>query len=179
MIWLALPDASLTPYAFDGLDWSVVPPLSDHRDFELPAVRTQDDDLIVFVHDVAALNELRPDFRRLADMLTAGSLRGLCVATVRTLTPSIHVQSRFFSPHYGIDEDPVTGSVHGPLAAYLVERGIVALHNGLAGLTCVQGIPGGRTGLLHALVQPHAGGRANVRIGGRAVTTMTGTVLLS
>ncbi len=179
MIWLDLPDPVLTPYPFERFDWRSVPGVAERRDPELPPARTQDDDLIVFVHDVAALNDLRPDFRLLAQALTARHLRGLAVATVRTLTPSVHVQSRFFAPNYGIDEDPVTGSVHGPLAAYLVDRGSVPTHGGLAGLTCVQGVPGGRTGLIHALVQPQADDRCAVRIGGQAITTMTGTILIS
>ncbi len=179
MIWLDLPDPILTPYPFDRFDWQAVPGVAQRRDAEFPPVKTQDDDLIVFVHDAAALNGLRPDFGRLAGELNAQRLRGLCVATIRTITASISVQSRFFAPNLGVHEDPVTGSVHGPLAAYVVERGVTPLHDGLAGLTCVQGLPGGRTGLLHALVQPQAGGRCAVRIGGRAVTTMTGTLLLS
>ena len=103
-------------------------------------------------------------------------LRGLSLATVNTLTPSIHVQSRFFAPTCGVDEDPVTGSVHGPLAAYLVGQGRVPIQDGLAGLSCVQGIPGGRTGLVHALVREDGVGGYRVRIAGRAVTVMTGAL---
>lgn len=178
MIWLDLPDPVLTPFSLEGIDLGGVSGLIERLDREFPAVKTQDEDLMVFIHDVAALNDLRPDSSRLAEGLRRVSLRGLFVATVRTITPSVHVQSRFFAPNFGINEDPVTGSVHGPLAAYLVERGFALLHDGLAALTCVQGVPGGRTGLLHVLAQPQATGRCGVRIGGRAVTTMTGTLRL-
>jgi PhzF family phenazine biosynthesis protein len=178
MIWLDLPDPTLTPFSLERIDLSAAPGLLEGLDREFPAVKTQDEDLMVFIHDVAALNNLRPNFSRLAQALSQASLRGLFVATVRTITPSVHVQSRFFAPNYGINEDPVTGSVHGPLAAYLVDRGFAPLHDGLAALTCVQGVPGGRTGLLHVLAQPQPAGRCGVRIAGRAVTTMTGTLRL-
>jgi PhzF family phenazine biosynthesis protein len=109
--------------------------------------------------------------------LDRDGVRGLCLATVKTLTPSITVQSRFFAPTAGINEDPVTGSVHGPLAAYVVKHGLVPLHDGLAGLMCTQAKPGGRGGLVNALVQPQDNDVYAVRIGGRAVTAMRGTLI--
>jgi PhzF family phenazine biosynthesis protein len=134
--------------------------------------------MLVFVRDFQTLSEARPDFPQLASLLTRCGLRGLCLATVKTLTPSINVQSRFFAPTAGVDEDPVTGSVHGPLSAYLVKHGLVPLQEGLAGLTCTQAKAGGRAGLIHALVQPQGNDVYAVRIGGRAVTTMRGTLTL-
>ncbi len=142
-----------------------------------PCLQTQDQDLIAFVVDLGALNRLKPDFRGLGEWLDRKRLRGLCLATTATVTPSVYVQSRFFAPHLGIDEDPVTGSVHGPLAAFLVREGRVPLHDDLAALTCVQGIPGGRTGLLHVLVQPQGESGFGVRVGGEAVTTMRGRLV--
>lgn len=178
MIWLDLIDPTLTPQALDEQELAGSLGLPTEA-FErwLPTTQTQDGDVLVFVRDARWVNEAKPEFRRLGVFLTSANLRGLSLATVNTLTPSINVQSRFFAPAAGIDEDPVTGSVHGPLAAFLVKHGVVPLHDGLAGLTCVQGIPGGRTGLLHALVQPQGEDRYGVRIGGRAVTTMRGVLV--
>ena len=179
MIWLDLIDPTLVeqPLPEEELTSSLgLPP--EALDPSFPPVRSQDGDVLLFVRDVQSLNEAAPDFARLGAQLKRLELRGLSLATVNTLSPSIHVHSRFFAPTAGVDEDPVTGSVHGPLAAYVVHRGHVPLHDGLAALTCVQGIPGGRTGLIHALVQPQAGGVTAVRIGGRAVTTRGGTLQL-
>ena len=177
MIWLDLPDPVLTLMPLDLAELAgVFNAGSGIWDVELPPTRTQDDDVMAFVRDFGVLNSLRPNFTALGELMNGRKLRGLCVSTVRTVTPSVAVQSRFFAPGVGINEDPVTGSVHGPLAAYLTNRGLVALHDGLAVLMCVQGIPGGRTGLLHALVQPQDSGRFGVRIGGRAVTVMSGTL---
>ena len=100
----------------------------------------------------------------------------MSLATIKTLTPSIHVQSRFFAPAAGVDEDPVTGSVHGPLAAYVVQQGFVPMHDDLAGLTCVQSRAGGRGGLLNALVQKQGENEYAVRIGGRTFVSMTGSL---
>ncbi len=177
MIWLDLIDPVLTEHRLDAAELCKVLRLSpDAFDPSLPIVKTQDDDVLVFVRDFQALNEARPAFPALAELLHGDGLRGMSLATVKTITSSVTLQSRFFAPAAGIDEDPVTGSVHGPLAVYLVERGLVPLHDGIAALACIQGKPDGRTGLLHALVQPKDDGPCSVRIGGRAVTTMRGTL---
>lgn len=177
MIWLELPRPELTAPSLDVTALcGALGASGDVLEADLPPVRTQDADVILFVRDVAGLNGLRPGFSELADLMRRGGIRGLCVATTRTLTPSVHVQSRFFAPTVGVDEDPVTGSVHGPLAVYLVERGVAPIHDGVAAVTCVQGKPGDRAGLLHALVRRSDAADWSVRIGGRAVVTMRGVL---
>ncbi len=179
MIWLDLIDPILTPQDLSLDEFADALGLSAGVfDRSLPPIRSQDRDALVFVGDAAALNNARPDFARLMTLLERYDLRGLSLATTNTLTPSINVQSRFFAPTAGINEDAVTGSVHGPLAAYLVQQGSVPVHEGLAGLTCVQGIPDRRAGLVNALVQPLDGGGYAVRIGGRAITAMTGVIVV-
>ena len=175
MIWLELPSPTVTPFELRtdtladllGVD-------ADAFDTDMESVRTNGKDAIVFVRDSLALNGARPKFSQLATWQREFGLRGLCLATTNTVTPSVHVQSRFFAPGVGIDEDPVTGSVHGPLAVYLAERGLAPMHDGVSALTCVQSKAGGRGGLLHALVRGSREGGWSVRIAGQAKTTMRG-----
>ncbi len=56
--------------------------------------------------------------------------------------------SRVFGPEYGIREDPATGSATGPLAAFMVQHGLVS---GAAGTRFVseQGVKMGRPSVLH------------------------------
>jgi trans-2,3-dihydro-3-hydroxyanthranilate isomerase len=177
MIWLTLPTPTLSP---QEPNWSALAAaLSITPDAfcqNLPAVRTRDGDLIAFVQDVATLNGIAPNFDRLATFLTEAGARGLSLATTSTLTPSVAVQSRFFAPNLGVNEDPVTGSVTGPLAVHLVQQGVVPIQDGTAGLACVQGIPGGRTGMVYALVQRDEQNEFAVRIGGRAIVTDKGVL---
>jgi trans-2,3-dihydro-3-hydroxyanthranilate isomerase len=177
MIWLDMPQPKLTEVecARDELATALrIPPDSIEA---LPIVKTQDGDLLVFVRDFFMLNEAKPDFGRLLELQTREHVRALSLATVNTVTPSINLQSRCFAPAAGVNEDPVTGSVHGPLGAYLVTYDLVPVHDGLAGFTCAQGKPGGRAGIIHALVQREPGGTCAVRIGGQAVATMHGTLI--
>ncbi len=73
--------------------------------------------------------------------------------------------SRFFAPVMGIDEDPVTGSAHTLLIPYwsriLVKNSMVAHQISKRG------------GILHCELLPD-----RVKIGGKAVTYMSGTVML-
>jgi PhzF family phenazine biosynthesis protein len=99
------------------------------------------------------------------------------VATLNTLADSVHVQSRFFAPAVGVPEDPVTGSVHGPLAVYLVVNELIPMLRGTAAISCVQAEAGGRAGLVRAMVTQNPGEGYAVRIAGQCVTTMRGRLL--
>lgn len=177
MIWLETPRPVLVPYPVAETRLARALGLAeDAFDASLPAVKTQDGDLLVFVKDVVGLNDARPDFPGLREFQMRRGLRGVCLATKRTLTEAIHVQSRFFAPVAGIDEDPVTGSVHGPLAVYLVMHGHVPMEDRVAALRCTQAKPGGRAGVVYALVRRQNDDGYSVRIGGQAVTTMCGTL---
>lgn len=176
IVWLDLPDPNWKRFDFDADACSAaLGATAAIWDPEFPPVKTHDHDLLTFVHNVGVLNDLRPDRDRIFELSKSHHIRGLCVSTVRTITPSVHVQSRFFAPSIGCNEDIVTGSVHGPLAAYLVDRGVVSQQGDLSGLTCLQGVAGGRHGMLHALVQCQRDGTYAVRIGGRGIVSQSGT----
>lgn len=141
----------------------------------VPIMRTRDDDLILLVQSWNRLHQLAPQMHELGRWTARHRVRGVCVATRNTLSRSIQAHSRFFAPAAGVPEDPVTGSVHGPLAALLVIQQLVPAAGGRAALNCLQGQPGGRGGLVRALVERTAGG-FRVRIGGACATTISGAL---
>jgi trans-2,3-dihydro-3-hydroxyanthranilate isomerase len=57
--------------------------------------------------------------------------------------------SRMFAPDYGIAEDPATGSATGPLAAYMMQHGMVTQKR----FVSEQGTKMGRRSLLHVAIQ--------------------------
>lgn len=146
----------------------------DDLDAGLPPMRTRDNDLIVFVQDWHRLNALRPDFQKLAEWSERNQIRGFCVATLNTLSNATNVHSRFFAPAVGIPEDPVTGSVHGPLAVLLVTSELVPVASGRAVLHCLQGSPGGRTGLVRVIVEQGGAAGYQATVGGQCFTTLAG-----
>ena len=74
-------------------------------------------DYLVQVDAEATLRRLAPDFRRLGEI----DARGIMV-TARAETDGFDFVSRYFAPHAGIDEDPVTGSAHCCLGPYWRRR---------------------------------------------------------
>jgi PhzF family phenazine biosynthesis protein len=116
-------------------------------------------DILVQVDHAQILRNLRPDFRRLAQV----EARGIIV-TCRSDDTRYDFLSRFFAPASGIDEDPVTGSAHCCLGPYWQRRlrrsdltGYQASRRG--GVVCVRMVG------------------ERVKLGGSAVTTVVGELV--
>lgn len=163
----------------------IVPPLAaklglpmDAIDPAIPAIRTEDDDVILGVRDLPTLLELQPSMAELARCCRTYGIRGVLVTTRSVLSAAMVVQSRFFAPASGVDEDPVTGSVHGPLGLHLVNCGVVPLTGDRVDFFCAQAKGGGRAGVVRVVVSRVGGSNEKrVRIGGTCLTTATGTLL--
>ena len=174
--WLAMPDPQLTP---DGTNPTVLATAltltAEQLQPDVPVMRTRDDDLILIIRSWRALAEMRPNMLELRKICRKRKLRGVCVSTADSVDPLIHATSRFFAPAVGIDEDPVTGSVHGPLATLLVKHNLVpvAPDGQRVALHCMQGIPGGRSGVVRVLIEQVPTGK-RISIGGICQTTLSG-----
>ena len=73
---------------------------------------------MLVVPDAAIVRELAPDFRALGAL---ADVRGVYV-TAPGDDGTHDIVSRCFAPRVGIDEDPVTGSMHCVLSAYWCDR---------------------------------------------------------
>lgn len=172
--WLGMPDPKIEPDNTNPKKTCELLGMSlDSLDPGVPAVRTRDNDLIYLIRDWQTLFDLKPRFDELAAWCQRMGIRGICVATTATLSNAIDVHSRFFAPACGVNEDPVTGSVHGPLAAYLVIQEVVGRAGNKSALMCAQGVPGGRSGIIRALVEATPQGH-RVSIGGQCFATLRG-----
>lgn len=137
---------------------------------------TPDGDLLVPVRDLATLRALEPDMRRLAALRATQHARGVCVVSRETVDAGSASHCRFFAPHYGLPEDIVTGSVHSAIGVWLLEAGVLSTADGRALFVAEQGDGLGRPGRLQVDVTA-AGGRAiRARVGGRAVTVLSGSL---
>lgn len=140
-----------------------------------PAV-TPDQDLLLPVRDLATLRAIEPDMRRLAALRTAQHARGVCVVSRETVDPGSGSHCRFFAPHYGVAEDIVTGSVHSALGVWLLEAGALPAADGRVVFTAEQGDGLGRPGRLQVALTVEGGRAARVRVAGRAVTVLSGSL---
>ncbi|MEU4387824.1 PhzF family phenazine biosynthesis protein [Promicromonospora sp. NPDC023805] len=84
--------------------------------------------LLTEVRSRAVVDRVSPDSRRLADALRTVGAEGCYVYTLEAAAQEDRVApyARFFNPIMGIPEDPATGTAAGPLAARLVEEGVLA-----------------------------------------------------
>ncbi|TPG10010.1 PhzF family phenazine biosynthesis protein [Sphingomonas oligophenolica] len=113
---------------------------------------------LIVVGDAATVRALDPDQR-------AVKAAGQAVVIVTAPGDTTDIVSRVFTPAYGIDEDPVTGSAHAVMVPYWAKR------LGRDDFTAYQASArGGR------LTCRHDGDR--VILGGHCVTVIEGTFLL-
>lgn len=113
--------------------------------------------LLVFRSE-AAVRQMKPDIKKLLEVPTFGAI-------ITARGDSVDFVSRFFVPHAGIAEDPVTGYAHTLLIPYWAEK----LHKKK----------------LHALQVSQRGGelfceslKERVKISGRAVLYLEGSIVI-
>ncbi|MBF6589133.1 MAG: PhzF family phenazine biosynthesis protein [Ktedonobacterales bacterium] len=111
---------------------------------------------LVEVESAETVRAIQPDFALLMTVPTTG-----VIVTSRDTSGTYDFISRFFAPHVGINEDPVTGSAHCYLAPYWGER---------LGKTELVGYQASRRG---GVVRVRVAGD-RVWLGGQAVTTLRG-----
>jgi len=143
-----------------------------------PPALTSDGDLLVPMPALAPLRRLAPDLGAVSRAAAAEKLRGICAVALEGVDPGSKTHSRFFAPHLGIAEDPVTGSVHAALPVWLREAGHLAGDGEVIRFTAEQGDGLGRPGRLTVELGVERGRPARVRVGGEAVTTLTGRLRL-
>lgn len=72
--------------------------------------------IILRLKDFKQIEELNPDFERMKNVSSKEALKGVAVTTKGN--KKYDFISRYFNPWAGVNEDPVTGSVHTVLAPY-------------------------------------------------------------
>ena len=137
---------------------------------------TGERDLLIPAAGLEVLKSLAPDMARLARLGDERRIRGFCLTSRETLDRDSLIHSRFFVPHYGIPEDPVTGSVHAAIPVWLWEAGVLKAEQEVARFQAEQGDFLGRPGRLQVELHVADGRPARVRVGGRAVTVLTGSI---
>ncbi|MGE3180506.1 MAG: PhzF family phenazine biosynthesis protein [Phycisphaerae bacterium] len=174
--WLEMPVPKLEPARVNALKLAnVLGCALDDFDTSIPMLKTRAGVLIVFVSSWQILANLRPNFGALAEWCFENQLRDVGVSTTKTLSPMIHASSRFFAPVCGIDEDPVTGTLHGPLCRILAEHNLAPHHEGIYAMNCLQGIPDGRGGKVVGLVDTRES-ELRVKIAGKCWVSIEGEI---
>jgi len=113
-------------------------------------------DYLIEVPDAATVRAVSPDFGRLRRVESRG-----VVVTALSDRDGYDIESRFFAPAAGVDEDPVTGSAHCVVAPWWAHK--------LGRNEFVAYQASSRGGTVRLLLEDD-----RVRLGGQAVTVMEG-----
>ncbi len=128
----------------------------------------------LYIH-ISSLNELmnlKPDYKSLMDLSSARKgYDAFTLFTTETIEEDNHAHLRFFTPFYGIDEDPVTGSANGPLLLVLRYLGLIEENTEGKTYTFEQGDVLGRKGRINVSFSPS---KNQLSISGKAVTVFKG-----
>jgi trans-2,3-dihydro-3-hydroxyanthranilate isomerase len=122
-IWLTLPDCE-----FAAIDPDLTQQLATLLSFPdstllgEAVVDSLNRDVLIPIAHLDQLHQLQPEMVGLSHIGLQHRWRGVCVYTQETVEPESNAHSRFFAPQSGISEDPVTGSVSGPLALLLRQQ---------------------------------------------------------
>lgn len=128
--------------------------------------------ILAELKDADAIRRAEPVRARFADQ-PAVAARGAILCYARCADDSVDIRARMFAPIRNVAEDPATGSACGALMGLL---GTLEAGSGTLTLRIAQGVEMGRPSLIQGAVD-HADGRSlAVRIGGRSVAVMRGTI---
>lgn len=134
--------------------------------------------LIVPIKHLNTLINLKPDFIKISEISKELNVPGLYVFALETLEKSSTAHARCFAPYVGINEDPVTGTASGALASYLVMNKAVKFKETHTSLIIEQGYAINRPGKVHVQVKIKNDKPVEVKVGGKAVITMEGRMVI-
>ncbi len=133
------------------------------------AVSTGAFHFLVPVKNIEALRNVRIDAPKLIELAKPLGCHGCYLYTTETVGKNSAVHARAFFPGIGMtSEDPTTGSAAGPLAAYLVSKGVLPADETLI---IEQGYEIGRPSRIEVSVSGD-----EVKVGGKSVTIAEGTI---
>jgi PhzF family phenazine biosynthesis protein len=126
--------------------------------------------LIVPVNFLEHIAGVDPDPDAVADLAAAHGATGVYLFTFDALDAASTLHARMFAPGAGVPEDPVTGTASGACGAYL--HAVDAFDDPPTRMRFEQGHLIDRPGLVRVRVDD------GVRVGGRAVTALDGTLVV-
>ncbi len=127
--------------------------------------------------DLEALGKARPNlsaFHEAAALYPRAGGDFSLFLYVRDREDPAHIRARMFAPLDNVTEDPATGSASAALAALLGASDPAS--NGEIRLTIEQGVEMGRRSVIELAVSKSGGSVTDVRISGRCVAVMRGSI---
>jgi trans-2,3-dihydro-3-hydroxyanthranilate isomerase len=134
--------------------------------------------LMVPACSLAAMRAIKLELGLLRTICERYDTHSIYVFTRETMTPGAHVHTRLFAPLAGVLEDPATGSASGALGAYLVQHRVFGDEAEVIQLENEQGYELGRPSRIFIEVSRKGATISRVRVGGRVVKVMDGSIYM-
>lgn len=148
-------------------------------DFDTGKTLSRNEYLFIALKRLHMLFTMKPNFFALGSFLSTRDIHGVCVYTAETVDRESVVHSRFFAPHLGINEDPVTCSIQSTLAVLLYENGVLPAQDGLCTFQAEQGDVAHRRGRVYVEMLVENKNPISIKVGGCAVTVMEGEMIIN
>lgn len=132
--------------------------------------------LYIYISSLNDLMNIKPGFNQLLELSAArNGYDGFVLFTTETIEKENKAHLRFFTPYYGINEDPVTGSANGPLLLVLRRLGLIENNTENKIYTFEQGDVLNRKGRVNV---SYSSSNNELWISGKAVTIFKGELTL-
>lgn len=172
VVWMTQDTPRVEEVTVDYDEWATAldVPIGALTEMELPpaVASTGMPFLVLPVTFLEPLGDADPDFEAVESLTAAADAAGVYAFTFDTIEAESTLHGRCFVPGAGIDEDPVTGTASGAVAAYL--RTVDAFDSLPEELVLEQGHFVDRPG--HVRVRAHD----TIRVGGAATPALDGTI---
>jgi len=93
-------------------------------DLPIEEVSTGNTILLIPIRNLSSIRKATGIVNKITDFFTNNKSIAPYLFTFEAEDPNSKVHTRLFAPHYGILEDPATGSAAGPLAGYLLKYNV-------------------------------------------------------
>ncbi|MEO0227798.1 MAG: PhzF family phenazine biosynthesis protein [candidate division WOR-3 bacterium] len=134
-------------------------------------------DLIVPVKSLETVKNLKPDFTFMNNFCIRLGIQGIIVFCLETFEPGDTAFMRHFAPVLGINEDPISGAAAGSLGCYLIRKKLVEPSN-FSRIIIEQGYLQNRQGKVYVHIESSRDQIYRVKVGGNAILTFTGYILV-
>jgi PhzF family phenazine biosynthesis protein len=133
-------------------------------------VQTEVAHAMVPVKNLQLLNDCTPDNKRLIEISKQYQFEGFYCFTFSEQVQDHLIESRFFNPLIGINEDAATGTAAGPLIGFLAKNNYIQLNKEYR---ILQGVKLNQPSLIETMVR-----EADILVGGASCITMHGEIYL-
>jgi PhzF family phenazine biosynthesis protein len=133
-------------------------------------VQTEVAHTMVPVKNLQLLNDCMPDNKQLIEISKQYQFEGYYCFTFPEQGQGHVIESRFFNPLIGIDEDAATGTAAGPLMGFLAKNNYIQLNKEYR---ILQGVKLNQPSLIETMVR-----EGDILVGGTSCITMRGEIYL-